>query len=145
MTPALRKATINRLTLGSVIRRRQTEPLNRIFGRHWPLRETPPSRPCGHDAESPAWPRSALMCRSVRTSQQGSNRAAWRNPCGSRRWPSRRRVHGRRGRCRRPRETRSERASFSASMLRILFYDGGGFWLCTRRAHRRTSSGDPTG
>ena len=30
-------------------------------------------------------------------------------------------------------------------MLRILFYDGGGFWLCTRRLSKGTFSNWPTG
>ena len=30
-------------------------------------------------------------------------------------------------------------------MLRILFYDGGGFWLCTRRLSKGTFSHWPTG
>jgi hypothetical protein len=30
-------------------------------------------------------------------------------------------------------------------MLRVLFYDGGGFWLCTRRLSKGTFSSWPTG
>jgi transposase len=30
-------------------------------------------------------------------------------------------------------------------MLRLLFYDGGGFWLCTRRLSKGTFSSWPTG
>ena len=35
--------------------------------------------------------------------------------------------------------------SCGRQMLRILFYDGGGFWLCTRRLSKGTFSNWPTG